>query len=344
MNADAFLARYDYALPKRRIANTPASPRDSAQLLVYNRATKKTSYDTFLNLPSHLPKNAVLVFNDTRVIPAKLTLKKETGGAVDALFLGTEGTMIKAMVNRKLAPGARLLLAPRLSFSVARQDGKYYFLTPSFPIARLSRVLETHGAAPLPPYIKHSPLSKKELKEKYQTVFAARAGSVAAPTAGLHFTKRLMRKLERNGIERAFVTLHVGLGTFSPVNEEHLRSGALHEEHYAIDKKTARFLERAKKGGRPIIAVGTTAARALESAAAKNGALARLQGTTDIFIKEGYDFKFVDGLITNFHVPKSSLLMLVAALCDRETILALYKKALRKKFRFFSFGDGMLIR
>ena len=192
-------------------------------------------------------------------------------------------------------------------------------------------------------YIKHSPLSRNDLKEKYQSVFARKAGSIAAPTASLHFTQRLLKKIEKSGIKIRFVTLHVNLGTFAPLTEENVKTGRLHKEYYEIDKKTADFLNRQKKDSVPIIAVGTTTVRALESAVSGDGRLTKLKGATDLFIREGYQFKFADGIVTNFHVPKSSLMMLVASFTGREKLLELYREAVKKKFKFFSFGDGMLI-
>lgn len=227
------------------------------------------------------------------------------------------------------------------AFKVLGRDGKYLLLSPLFR-GSLRAVLEKHGDAPLPPYIKNSPLSKREQRQQYQTVFAKTPGSIAAPTASLHFTPRLLKSLKKAGIETAFVTLHVGLGTFAPLTAEHLKSGTLHEEEWFIDKKTAAQIERAKKEGRPVIPVGTTALRTLESAAAGR-AIKKLRGKTNLFIREGYNFKIADGLITNFHVPKSSLLMLVAAFAGRKKIQTTYRHAIKHGYRFFSFGDGMLI-
>ena len=225
---------------------------------------------------------------------------------------------------------------------VVKKSGQFYFFKPSFPLFQVAEILKKYGATPLPPYIKHSPLTEKQKREQYQSVFAKTGLSVAAPTASLHFTKRLIGKLKKQGIGIAFVRLDVGLGTFAPLKEENIKSGKLHKEFYQIDKATAGFLNKAKQQGRPIIAVGTTAVRTLETSANKSG-IKKLSGNTDLFISLGYKFKFVDGLITNFHVPKSSLLMLVAALVGIKNLLVLYQQALNKRFRFFSFGDGMLI-
>jgi len=336
------LKLYDYKLPENLIAQEPASPRDKAGLLVYKKDTGETLFDEFLNITKYLPKNAVLVFNETKVLPARIILKKETGGKVEILYLQKRNNLLEVLSDRKLNVGSKIYLNSKISFLVEGQEGKIYLLKSVFAIEKFYEVLEKYGTAPIPPYIKHSPLSKKELKEKYQSIFAKYQGSVAAPTASLHFTKRVLNKIKKAGIEIKFVTLHVGLGTFATLTEENLKNKKLHQEFYNIDKKTAKFLNKVKKEGRTIIAVGTTVARTLESAS-KDGQLENLSGRTDIFITEGYKFDFVDGMVTNFHVPKSSLLMLVSALIGREKVLELYKQAIDKKFKFYSFGDGMLI-
>jgi len=266
------------------------------------------------------------------------------------------------MANRRLEEGIKLDLVSRagfclsrghevtlrgtlpqaINFIVKKKAGKYYDLLPSFKIKKLFAVLEKYGKTPIPPYIKNSPLTEKGLRKKYQTIFARERGSVAAPTASLHFTERLFKRLKNKGFGIEFVTLHVNLGTFAPVTEENLKTGRLHKEYFEINKKTAVALNRARQQGRLIIAVGTTSIRTLESVA-KNGKLQACSGITDLFICEGYKFKFIDGIITNFHVPKSSLMMLVAAFIGRKKLLKLYRYAINQKFRFFSFGDGMLV-
>ncbi len=334
---------YDYEVPKNLIAQEPVWPRDSAKLLIYSKNKNKIFYDKFINIAEYLPKNAVLIFNETKVLPARLILKKETGGKARILYVSQKGDYISSLSDRKLAIGAKLWLNKKIYFTVIKNEQKYYSLAPSFKISALYSVLEKYGAMPIPPYIKNSPLSERELKKKYQAVFAKRRGSIAAPTASLHFTKRLLIKLKRRGIAIKFITLHVNLGTFAPLTEENLALARLHKEYYEIGKGAAEFLNKAKKEGRPIIAAGTTVARTLESASDNNSALKTLSGKTDLFIREGCDFKFIDGLITNFHVPKSSLLMLVAAFIGRQKLFNIYEAAIKKKFRFFSFGDGMLL-
>ncbi len=335
---------YDYAFPKKSIAQRPASPRDGARLLVYRRRDKKVRYDTFRNLADYLPSKSVIILNKTKVVPARLEARKPTGGRVRLLYVRTDGKHLRMLADRPLASGATVTAAPGIAFLVESRDADGYVLTPSFPVKKIFSVLEKYGRTPLPPYIKHATKNEKKLREQYQTVFARERGSVAAPTASLHFTPRLLAALKKAGHDIRFVTLHVNLGTFAPLTERQLREGKLHEERYEIDAKTAAFLRAAKKQGRPIVAVGTTVVRALESAADARGRVRAGAGATRLFIREGYRFRVADGVITNFHVPRSSLLMLVAAFAGRKTILDLYRKAIRKKFRLFSFGDGMLLR
>jgi S-adenosylmethionine:tRNA ribosyltransferase-isomerase len=338
------LEKYNYSVPPNLIAQKPAHPRDSAKLLVYDKKSKKVDFDNFINLDKYLPKNTVLVFNDTKVVPARLTVTKPTGGKARILYTETKNGLMEVMSDRKLDIGSRIILSPTINFLVKNQSGKYYHIKPSFPINRLFYVLNKYGKTPIPPYIKHSPLSESKLRQEYQTIFAKTKGSVAAPTASLHFTKRLFEKLKTAGIGVEFITLHVGLGTFAPLTEENLKTGKLHKEFYSINPITAKRLNQYKKERRPIIAVGTTAARTLESAVNNRLQITNLRSETKLFIQEGYKFKFIDGMITNFHVPKSSLMMLVSALVGRKNLLNLYKKAIAKKLRFFSFGDGMLIK
>ncbi len=358
-DTEKILARYDYNVPADLIAREPARPRDAARLLVYDRLTRKIGEDTFRNIVKYLPPKSVLVFNETKVIPARLELQKTTGGKVRVLFVGVEHGWIKILSPKSLRISEKLSVKNR-HFVVVNKESQFWFLRPSFPVKDIYKILEKYGEMPIPPYIKNSPLSKSELKKEYQTVFARWPGSVAAPTAALHFTESLMSKIKKAGHEIVFVTLHVNLGTFAPLTEGNFKTGKLHLEYYEIHPSAADKLNIAKSHGRKIIAVGTTSLRALESAE-EGGQLRKLKGETDVFIhgnsiplirpNEGYDrklvdygrFGFVDGLITNFHVPRSSLMMLVAALVGREKTLQIYKTAIQKRFRFFSFGDGMLI-
>jgi len=356
------LSEYDYDFQPEMIAMEPAEPRDSAKLLVYRPHSAKgsagqASFDTFANIGEYLPANAVLVLNDTKVFPARLHCTKKTGGQVEVFYLGLdertppqssplkrEGGTIRALTNHFLEVGERVFLTPEIYFECLGKEDKIYTLRPSFPISDVQKIFSQYGETPIPPYIKNSKLSEAELREKYQTVFAKNTGSVAAPTASLHFTAELLEKLKRQGIQIEFVTLHVNLGTFAPLTEDALLIGKLHKEWYEVSEKTATALVKAKQDGRPIIAVGTTAVRTLEEWASEfpRSDLGKI-GETRLFIRPGYEFKFVDGMITNFHVPKSSLLMLVAAFVGREKLFELYGEAMKNDFRFFSFGDGMLL-
>ena len=359
---EKLLKQYDYQLPKQLVAQSPAKPRDEARLLIYSKGDKNPRFDTFKNLAKHLPKNSVLVFNQTKVWPARLITQKVSadpfdsaqgrpehsrgGGKVELLYISHDKNHIKVLANKKLPIGTKVTVflgrEKQSPLQVVKKSNQFYYLKPAFPTSQIPNFLKKYGVTPLPPYIKHSPLTEKQKRKQYQSVFAKTGLSVAAPTASLHFTEKLMSRLKKRGIGIAFVNLDVGLGTFAPLKEENIKTGKLHREFYRIGKNTANFLNQAKKQGRPVIAVGTTATRTLE-AAAKNLKLTTLSGTTDLFIRPGYKFKFVDGLITNFHVPKSSLIMLVSAFIDREKLLAVYQQAINKHFRFFSFGDGMLI-
>jgi S-adenosylmethionine:tRNA ribosyltransferase-isomerase len=341
---DDILGLYDFAVPKELIAQAPASPRDAARLLVHRRGTGETTDAQFRDVGQYLPPGSLLVLNETKVVPAKLHLQRSTGGTVSVLILGREGGGLKAFADHKLTVGEALVLADGHAFTVEAHREKEWILVPSFPFAALRDVFETHGAMPLPPYIKQTPLSPQEQRREYQTVFAREEGSIAAPTASLHFTERLLRKLEKSGIELAFVTLHVHLGTFAPLTEDQWKKGALHREEYRIPPATAFQIEKAKREKRPVIAVGTTVVRTLESAADASGRIVHPSGHTQLFIKEGFTFHIVDGLLTNFHVPKSSLLMLVSAFIgSRGKTLELYRGAVERKYRLFSFGDAMLI-
>jgi S-adenosylmethionine:tRNA ribosyltransferase-isomerase len=300
-----------------------------------------TRYATFHELVQFLPARSVLVLNQTKVIPARIEAEKSTGGKVRILYIAAAGKgRFHGLADRKLEPGMALKVGKSKITVVSRETGDYVFEVKGVaPLAMFKK----YGKTPIPPYLKHTKLGEKALREKYQTVFAKTEGSVAAPTASLHFTKQLLKTLKKAGHDIVYVTLHVNLGTFAPLTKEAVAEGRLHEEPYSIDAKTVAFLTKAKKDGRPIITVGTTALRTLEAASDDDGKLRWPVCTTRLFIRPGYHFCFADGLITNFHVPKSSLLMLVAALVGRTRLLKLYKEAIGKGFRIFSFGDGMLI-
>ena len=336
------LASYDYSFPQELIAKEPVSPRDAARLLIYDRTNNNVNFDTFANLPNYLPKNAVIVFNRTKVIPAKITLKKITGGAVSALLLSVQPETITVLASNSFRNGDKLIWQGGHSFTVITRRDQEALLKPSFPLTQLKELLEEYGETPLPPYMKDSPLTEDRRRREYQTVFAREEGSIAAPTAGLHFTEELIKKCERSGHDVRYVTLHVHLGTFAPLTEEQWTTKKLHTEYYSIDPQTVASLNVAKAERRPIIAVGTTTVRTLESAS-DGATIVRPSGTTDLFLTEESPLHFTDHLITNFHVPRSSLLMLVSAFTGREKLLELYRKATLERMRLFSFGDGMLI-
>lgn len=358
------LDRYSYRLPSQLVATEPASPRDSAKLLVYRTDTDQVSFDTFRRLGDHLPEKSLLVFNDTKVLPARLPLKRATGGVVNALLLMNElqpkDRTIRAMVDRKVSLGEELTVGP-YRFVAIGQDAHIFTLQPRFAMAELNDVADRYGRTPIPPYLKATTLPEAELRKKYQSIFAKNPASVAAPTASLHFTPRLAADLGRRGISRASITLHVGSGTFAPLTDENLRTRKLFKEFWELSPRSAGTIGAARKAGRPVVAVGTTATRALESALphlpptrggiqggeSKGKMPAGQRGSTDLFIRPGYEFKTVDGLITNFHLPSSSLMYLVDAFLQhkraRRSILDLYALAIRNDFRFYSFGDGMVI-
>lgn len=342
-NYSEFINRYDYAVPKELIATRPEEPRENARLLTYRKKTGEISLGHFYDLPQILGPKMVLVFNETRVIPARITGTLSTGGKVEITVVGIQDLFIKTLSSRRVDEGAEVMVGEEV-FVARKREKQFTYYTTRMKADEVRSFLDAHGEAPLPPYIKDTPLSSEEAKALYQTVFARNDGSVAAPTASLHFSEKLMTELKVRGVQIEFVTLHVGLGTFLPVTEKHIAEGKLHEEEYFIDSETADRINEARRSGKKIIPVGTTSLRTLESAADESGLLTHLSGATRLFIRPGYKFKVTDGLITNFHVPKSSLLMLVDAfLGDEEKWRRVYETAMRNQLRFFSFGDGMLV-
>jgi len=369
------LKTYDYILPKSNLALTPTVPRDSSRLFVYDTKTDEIVFDHFYNLDRYLPKNSFLVLNNTKVLPARVEMKKENGGKVIILFLvntpsGREES-IQAMADRKINVGEKLFFPNGEFVKAISQDEHIFVLEYSFSKAKLFQILEKYGNMPIPLYLKKTPLKRDELIEKYQTIFArapvgARFASSAAPTASLHFTDRVFEKLDEKGIKRYFITLHVGLGTFAPLTEENLTEKKLHEEYYEILEESLHYINIMKSKGKKLVAVGTTVTRTLESAyknfvtreshrfavpsKVKNFHTSPPHSVfdkTDLFIFPPYDFKMVDVLITNFHLPKSSLMMLVEAFLQfkksKRSLVDLYNVAIRENFRFYSFGDAMLI-
>ncbi len=332
-----------YDLPEERIAQTPAEPRDSSRLLVYDRNKKTIEDKIFHDIADYLQKGDVLVVNNTKVIPARMYALTEHGGVVEVLLLkrydlNTWEVLMKPGKKGKI--GAKMTVNDKLSLTVKDiTDSGERIVEFSFD-GVFEEILSEVGTMPLPPYIKE----KLKDQTRYNTVYSKVEGSAAAPTAGLHFTKELMQKLNDKGVEIAEVLLHVGLGTFRPVNEEIITDHKMHSEFYKVSKETADIVNRAKKEGRRVIAVGTTSVRTLESVADENGYLREQSGNTEIFLYPPYKMKCVDALITNFHLPESTLIMLVACMTGRQEILDVYKYAVENKYRFFSFGDAMFIK
>ena len=332
---------FDYDLPKELIAQHPMEPRDHSRLLVLDKDTGVIQHRHFYDLPEYLRPGDLLVFNDTRVIPARLYGKKDTGANVEVLLLIRKNTTDwEALVRpgKKLQIGAKIKFSDELSCTIVdHTDFGGRVVRFEFD-GVFEEILDRIGETPLPPYIT-APL---EDKERYQTVYNRERGSAAAPTAGLHFTQELLRKIREMGCEEVFVTLHVGLGTFRPVSVENIEDHNMHKEFYTVSEEAAAAINKAKAEGRRIVAVGTTAVRTLESAGA-SGVMKAGGAWTQIFIYPGYRYKFVDALVTNFHLPQSTLMMLVSALSSRDIILQTYAEAVKEKYRFFSFGDAMFI-
>lgn len=333
---------FHFNLPEDLIAQQPATERGASRLLVMDRNTGATKHAMMSELGSFVPEGAIMVFNDSRVRRARLFATSLNGGKVELLLLRREGPALWAAMTSRMAkqtPGKILNLPEGLEAEVveARDDERLLRFSADFD----EDYLERNGHLPLPPYIHRE--DSPEDSERYQTIYAKACGSAAAPTAGLHFTPALMDDLRTRSIELAFVTLHVGLGTFMPVHSESLEDHRMHEEFFTISDETAAAVTRAKAEGRPIVTVGTTSVRTLESAW-KDNHLPACSGETNIFIYPGYQFKVVDAMFTNFHTPESTLLMLVSAFAGREHILAAYAQAVEKRYRFFSYGDAMFIR
>lgn len=332
---------FDYDLPQELIAQHPMEPRDHSRLLVVDKKTGEIEHKHFYDLVNYLKPGDVLVFNDTRVIPARLHGTKDTGAHVEVFLLTRrDATDWEVLVRpgKKLQVGAKINFSDELSCEVIEHTDFGGRVVRFKYDGIFEEILDRLGETPLPPYIT-APL---EDKERYQTVYNRERGSAAAPTAGLHFTKELLQKIKEIGCEEVFVTLHVGLGTFRPVSEAKIEDHKMHKEFYTVSQEAADAVNKAKAEGRRIIAVGTTAVRTLEAAGA-DGQLHAGSSWTNIFIYPGYKFRLVDDLVTNLHLPQSTLLMLVSTLSTREIMLQTYKKAVEEKYRFFSFGDAMFI-
>jgi len=372
------LNNYDYFLPKKNLALEPAVPRDSSKLFIYNVGTDKIIFDHFYNLDKYLPKDSFMVMNNTKVLPARVTMKKENGGKVVLLFLVNElgvsgrglgvrsyklgGETIKVLADRKISIGEKVYFAQENYLKVIRQNENIFELKFDFGREKLFELLKKYGMMPIPPYLKKSTLTRDELLQKYQTIFArapsgAQLASAAAPTASLHFTDSVFNKLDKKGIKKLFVTLYVGMGTFAPINEENIKQKKLHNEFYEIDRNILKLIEINRKNNKKLVAVGTTVVRTLESETklvksvksveSVESGKTDLTGSTDLFVFPPYDFKLVDIMITNFHLPKSSLMMLVEAFLQfkksKKSLVELYDIAIKNNFRFYSFGDVMLI-
>ena len=336
---------FDYNLPEELIAQTPLEKRDSSRLLVLDKNTGNIEHKIFTDIIDYLEKGDTLVLNDTRVLPARLIgVKEETGAVIEVLLLkNINNDNWECLVK----PARRIKVGTIVSFGngklkaecikVADEGIRYFrFIYEGIFL----EILEKLGTMPLPPYIH----KKLEDQSRYQTVYAKEIGSAAAPTAGLHFTKELLKRIEDKGVNIAYITLHVGLGTFRPVSVEKVEEHEMHSEFYQMHKDVAELLTKTKKNGHRIIAVGTTSTRTLEAIMNEYGEFKECSGWTKIFIYPGYKFKAIDCLITNFHLPKSTLVMLVSALAGRDNILNAYRIAVAKKYRFFSFGDAMFIK
>jgi S-adenosylmethionine:tRNA ribosyltransferase-isomerase len=337
------LSDFYYELDPSLIAQRPSPFRDHSRLLLYNRLDEKVIHTRFDSLPFYLSPGDLLVFNDTKVVPARLRGRKRTGGKVELLLVRErEPFLWEALVGGSTREGTRLLLPDGREAEVLSSLGRGGRLIRFSEGGDMESWLERHGEVPLPPYIRREEGPDSEDRERYQTVFAKPPGSVAAPTAGLHFTHPLLDKLRAAGVGVVTLTLHVGLGTFLPIQSETISDHSMHAERYLIPPETISAILRVKSSGKKIVAVGTTTVRALESAF-DGGRPVLPSGETSLFIRPGHRFGIVDGLITNFHLPRSTLLILVAAFSGRERLFSLYEEAIRGRYRFYSFGDAMCI-
>lgn len=336
---------FSFELPEELIAQTPVEPRDASRLMTLDRRTGEVGHFHFYDIASMLEPGDCLILNDSRVLPARIYgIKEETQAHVEFLLLQNKGNDVWEALAK---PGKRAKEGTVFTFGDGLLKGTVVkVLEDGNRLIQFQyegvffELLDRIGQMPLPPYIKE----KLQDQERYQTVYSKEVGSAAAPTAGLHFTQALLEKIKEKGVKLGFVTLHVGLGTFRPVSADTITDHKMHSEHYLMPKDTADLINETKKNGGRVIAVGTTSCRTIESVAQREGCIKESSGWTDIFIYPGYEFKGIDALITNFHLPESTLIMLVSALAGREHILAAYKEAVQERYRFFSFGDAMFIR
>lgn len=336
-------SEFFYQLPSELIAQQPTPTRSSSRLLRVDGASGELHDGQFIQLPKFLAPGDLLVFNDTRVLPARLLGFKDSGGRVEVLVervVDERNILAHVRASKSPKTGSTLLLGENVVAEVRGRQGELFELrfTGDVPVIEL---LERVGHVPLPPYIERE--DNESDRQRYQTVYARQPGAVAAPTAGLHFDKAMLASLDEQGIDTAFITLHVGAGTFQPVRAENLADHHMHRERVEIDARACDKINAARKDGRRVIAVGTTVVRTLESTVASDGTIEPFQGETDIFIYPGYRFKIIDALLTNFHLPESTLLMLVCAFAGRELMLRAYQHAVEQQYRFFSYGDAMFI-
>ncbi len=347
------LSQYNYTLPVENIRTEPLTTRDQSKLFIYDTKTDTVIFDYFYNIAKYLPQNSLMVLNNTAVIPARVTFRKDTGGKVGGLILMNEGFddegAIPAIVDEKIFPMRRLSLLGEYWFTITRQVEQRFYLKPEFDIALLPSILEQCGTTPTPFYLGRLTNDEDALRTRYQTIFAKEKKSVAAPTASLHFTDEVFASLDRAQVKRVEITLDVGLGTFAEVEEHHVKEGKLHSEKFHITQEACEVIKQSKKESHPVIAVGTTVTRTLESCSTRilTQESRDITDETDIFIMLPYNFRIVDHLITNFHVPQSSLMALVDAFLEhkkaKRRILDLYEIAKQEGFMFYSFGDSMLI-
>ena len=346
---------YDYSLPDHLIAQTPLDRRDRSRLLVLNRSAGAVCHRRFDDLTDQLKDGDVLVVNDTEVIPARLHGNKETGGKVEVLVLDYPDKAVEAgtamtcrcllRASKPSRPGTRFAFSKGMAAEVVESLGEGIYRLRFFGAKTMAALLDRIGEMPLPPYIRRGGAVAADCNDRqaYQTVYAVRKGAVAAPTAGLHFTPPLLERIERLGVTLVKITLHVGYGTFLPVRVTDIRNHRMHTEFYELSPDAAETINRARAEGRRVVAVGTTSVRTLEYAADGDGQLAAGRGACDLFIYPGFRFKVVDAMVTNFHLPKSTLMMLVSAFAGRENILAAYAEAVSEEYRFFSYGDAVMI-
>ncbi len=354
MEKDFILNSYDYRLPPENIAQHPAEKRDHSRLLVLDANTRKITHRKFLDIAQYIDKRDMLVVNDTRVFPARLHGRKTSGGKAEVFLLGFPSTLerppgeaeVTALIrsSKRPRPQSRIIINSSLAFTVIEllAGGKARLRLEFDPGRDLAELLGESGQIPLPPYIGREQGTSEEDRRRYQTVYADRPGAVAAPTAGLHFTEELLGRLQESGVLLGTITLHVGYGTFAPVRAENIMDHQIHHEYVSVPQQTVEKIEAAKARGGRIWAVGTTTVRALEFAAARDN-LRPVEDWCDLYIYPGFTFKVVDDLITNFHLPGSSLMFLVAALCGRKTLLACYQEAIANDYRFYSYGDAMAV-